>query len=104
MAPTMRYRQQQQSYYYNRVSNFHVQSKTKISSSFPSASIMGNKFDEFDNTRYSDYNDDDVVMKVYECDSVTYQRLGTHEERERKEITSPHYFVFRSAPYRYYDK
>ena len=59
---------------------------------------------EFDNTRYSDYNDDDVVMKVYECDSVTYQRLGTHEERARKEIAFHHYFVFRSTSYGYYYK
>ena len=43
-------------------------------------------------------------QKVYACDSVTYQRLGTDEEREKKAIASHHYFVFRSAPYRYYDK
>ena len=65
---------------------------------------LGNKFDEFDNTRYSDYNHDDVVMKVYECDSVTYQHLGTQEEREKKGIASNHYFFFLSAPYGYYDK
>ena len=116
MAPTMRYRQQQQkqqqSYYHNCVFNFYVQSQKNLVLVFVRIDHgnnvrmfgLGNKFDEFDNTRYSDYNHDDVVMKVYECDSVTYQRLGTHEERERKEITSPHYFVFRSAPYRYYDK